>query len=250
MAKKPVKEREIVSAPEPKRRSLLWLWISLAALSFLLLLAVLHLAGALRAPEEALYKATKNVPVVNFFTGALHREDYEQALTPEQMIDVKDLRNNLIRLEGQVSSMKKAVAELSVVSADVSSITTALDNINKELKTLKQEGGYVTAETTAGAAGTPGAPAPAPAAMTQLGAPSGAVVPPMAATGENYRLVSKIFEKLPADTAVDILNNLSDEEKVKILTQMKEKTVADILAAFDPIKSAELMRMIAKSRGT
>lgn len=247
MAKKPVKEREIVSAPEPKRRGLLWLWISLSVFSFLLLVAVLHLAGALRAPEEAIYSATKNVPVVGFFTRPLHKEDWKQALTPEQMIDVKDLRNNLIRLEGQVSSMKKAVAELSVVSADVSSITTALDNINKELKTLKQEGGYVTAETT-GAAGTPGAPAPA--AMTQLGAPSGATVPPMAATGENYRLVSKIFEKLPADTAVDILNNLSDEEKVKILTQMKEKTVADILSAFDPIKSAELTRMIAKSRGT
>lgn len=248
MAKKPVKEREIVSASEPKRKSFLWLWISLSALSFLLLLAVLHLAGALRAPEEAIYSATKNVPVVGFFTRPLHKEDWKQALTPEQMIDVKDLRNDLIRLNGQVGSMKKAVAELSVLSADISSITTALDNINKELKTLKQEGGYVTAETTAGAAGTPGAPAPA--AMTQLGAPSGATVPPMAATGENYRLVSKIFEKLPADTAVDILNNLSDEEKVKILTQMKEKTVADILAAFDPIKSAELMRMIAKSRGT
>jgi len=80
--------------------------------------------------------------------------------------------------------------------------------------------------------------------------PSTASITPITGTGENYRLVAKIFEKLPADTAVDILNNLSDMEKVKILSQMKEKTVADIIAAFDPIKSAELTRMLAKSSGS
>ena len=88
-------------------------------------------------------------------------------------------------------------------------------------------------------------------------APAAVVAPEMAgvaaaaavqAAGENYRLTSKIFEKLPADTAVDIMNNLTDEEKVKILAAMKETTVADILAAFDPGKSAELTRMLAQAK--
>lgn len=252
MAKKEVRAEEIAPAPQPvkKQRSFLWLWIALSAVSVILLLAVLHLAGALRGSEEALYASTKDVPVLGFFTGLFHQEKWEQTLSPEQAIDVKDLRNKLIRSEGEIESLKRTIGEMSAIAADVDSATRNIKKLNKDVNEMKN--GDMTTPTTGGGAGQGAVAAGATTASIPPGivSPGGSMTVPAMGSGENYRLVSKIFEKLSPDTAVDILNNLSDEEKVKILSQMKEKTVADILGAFDPIKSATLTRMIAKSAGT
>jgi hypothetical protein len=245
MAKKPVKEPEIIPLPELKKKSFVWLWILLTGVSFFLLLAVLHMAGWLKWLERPLYEGTKNTPVIGKITGAFYVEDWEKKLTPQQMVDAKDMRNNIVRLEGEVSDTQRAVRRLNGLSTDISEIKSSIRSVKKDTKGLKEEvaAGGGAAPSEAGM--TAGVSAPA------IVVPGSASYVPEASTGggENYRLVSKIFEKLPADTAVDIMNNLTDDEKVKILSQMSEKTVADILTAFDPVKSAELARMIARYRG-
>lgn len=247
MAKNDVKA-EIVAPPkqvEREPRSFLWLWIALACFSFLLLLALLHMAGALRAPEEALYSATKDVPVVSFFTSPLHHEKWAEKLSPETVIDVKDLQNKLIRSEGEVESLKSAIAEMSKVTTDVDSIASDMKKVKKDVSDLKT--GEVGAAAPAPMGGSQASAAGTGALPPSIISPTSATISPVMGSGENYRLIGKIFEQLPADTAVDILNNLSDQEKVKILSNMKQKTIASILSAFDPIKSAELTRMMAKS---
>ncbi len=248
MAKTEAKQQPVAPAPPPmETRNFPWVLVGIiaVAVSFLLLLTVLHMAGALRAPEEAVYSATKDVPVIGFLTRPLHHENWKEELTPEQIIDVKDLRNKLVRSQREVDSLTKAVAEMSVLAADVASTTDDIKKIKKDITDLKTgEIGAAPSGQNVGMSGS--APSSMPPAIIS---PSSASITPIMSSGENYRLVSKIFEKLPADTAVDILNNLSDMEKVKIISQMKEKTVADIMAAFDPIKSAELTRMLARSSG-
>ncbi len=249
MAKTDAKPQPVAPAPPPpEKRNFPWITVGIIAvvLCFLLMMTVLHMSGALRAPEEAIYSATKGVPVVSFFTRPLHHENWKEKLTPEQAIDVKNLQSKLIRSEGEVESLKEAIAQMSSLAADVAATADDIKKMKKDISDLK------TGEIGAGPSGsTVGMSGSAPSSMPPaIISPSTASITPITGTGENYRLVAKIFEKLPADTAVDILNNLSDMEKVKILSQMKEKTVADIIAAFDPIKSAELTRMLAKSSGS
>ncbi|MFA6449856.1 MAG: hypothetical protein WCX65_10325 [bacterium] len=245
MAKKDVKAEPVAPPePEPKQRSFLWVWITVAALSFIFFLAALHMSGAVRGVEEGIYGATKDIPVIGFLTAPLHREKWAEKLSPDTIIDVKDLQSKLIRSEGEVESLKKAIAEMTVVTSDVSSITSEMKKVKKDISDLKTGEVGAAAPSSMGASQA-SAPGSLPPAIVSPGAT--AQISPVLGGGDNYRAIAKIFEKLPADTAVDILNNLSDQEKVKILTSMKQKTVADILAAFDPIKSAELMRMMAKA---
>lgn len=249
MAKKEEKAAPVAPPPmvEPVKRNFLWLWIVLAGLSFLFFLVALHLVGVLGKPEEALYASTKNVPVINIFTKPLHKEIADEKLSPEKIVDIKDLQNKLVRSEGEIETLKKTIAEMSAVTSDI-------DKNSQDIKKMKKN---ITALTT----GDVGAPAASTSSPNASSAAAGSLPPaiaqptttanisPITGTGENYRLIAKIFEKLPSDTAVDILNNLSDQEKVKILSNMKDKNIADILAAFDPIKSAELTRMMSRPGG-
>ncbi|HOO57549.1 MAG TPA: hypothetical protein PLN69_12040 [bacterium] len=236
MAKRAVVAEELVQ--EPSKRSFLWLWILLAVIGVILLISVLHLSGALTGPEQALYRSTKDVPVVSFFTGALYQEDWEEVLSQDQIIDVKQLRIKLEQQTTEIASLKKAAEQLPAIAGDLSAIQENLEKINKDIKDMK-EGDF---EVTATVASPAAAVAAAGTSVTS------AAVTTTASQGDNFRLLSKVFEKLPADTAVDIMNNLSDDEKVKILSGMKEGTMADLLGAFDPAKSAQLARMLASGK--
>ncbi len=229
---------------EVPARSYAWLWALLVIALIGLVVAVLHMSGALRGPEESLYQATKDTPVINLFTGALH-EDAEQ-LSPEKVISVKDLRSNVIRAETDIKEIKGDLKKLDDVSKQIESMQGDIDKIKKALKDITEYGLDESVQTSAAVrTAAPAAQAATRAAPAGTSAKAGAG---SSSTTSNYRLVGKIFEKIDADTSVDILNNMTDAEKVSILGKMKEKTVAEILSAFDPAKSAELTRMIAASK--
>jgi hypothetical protein len=238
---------------EPKRRNLTWLWVG-AGLALLVFFAILtlHFAGVLRTPEKALYEKTKNVPVLNFFTGAFGQSDFEKQLTPEQLVVGKDLVRKLERRDEEVSKLNRTIADLTTMNVELVSkqdeLSKSMKNVDKVLKSM-QEGGGAGATAPSGsltAAAPTALPATAASGATNLAALAGQAS--RGGGGDNYRLVSKIFEKLPADTAVDIMNNLTDDEKIKILSLMKDKNIADILSALEPAKSAELARRLARPK--
>jgi len=226
---------------EPARGGgMVWLWVGLAGLAFVLLLAILHMSGVARGPEEAIYSGTKNIPVVKWFTGWMHQDEEMAAnLSPRELIDNKDIVNNLVRAERKIDDLESENKRLNDALVELSDVAKKVEKLEKR---AKDELEYGAEPVEAGVGETPVAQLPVTAGA------GAAAAPMLAAAGENYRLVSKIFEKIESDTAVDILNNLSDEEKVKILGSMKEGTVAEILSAFDPVKSAQLTRMLAASR--
>ncbi|MEW5945102.1 MAG: hypothetical protein AB1742_02780, partial [bacterium] len=204
-------------AEEPRGRSWTWLWITLAAGTFVLAVALLHVVGALRGPEEALYASLKNVPVVGFLVSPLHKESWEGRLTPEQIIDVKDLRKELIRTQNQVSELSGLKKDIKKLESGLGRVSGAMEAVQKDVADIK-EGVYAPAPgaESAAAPAAPGAAA-APAIAMPAGPQAAAAFP----ATENYRAVSKIFEKISAETVVDIFNNLSDEERVEILASMK-----------------------------
>ncbi|OQA89086.1 MAG: MgtE intracellular N domain protein [bacterium ADurb.Bin236] len=244
MAKKAVKTEERAQ-PEASGRGSTWLWVGLAGVSVLLLIAVLHLSGALRGPEEAIYRSTKNVPVLSFFTRPLHRESWKEIMTPEQTIDVKQLYAKLERAERQIENLQKATRKINGVAADIDEMKVGMEKMAAGMKSLSDGEIDIEVQPAAAPVASQAIAATAPQALPGAGIPE--LVSPVGS--QNYRLIAKIFENLPADTTVDILNNLNDDEKVGILAAMKDKTVADILAAFDPVKSAQLARMLARARG-
>jgi hypothetical protein len=218
-------------------------------LSFILLIALLHVVGALRGPEEGIYRSLKNVPVLGFLVSPLHHEKWKEKLSPDQLVDVKDMRAALIRTQRQMEELKEESR------ADVKAVSGSVESVDSEVKKLRKgltEGEFGPGSAPPSAPSNPpilsGTPAEAAPVVVTRETPLSAAPTPLPAGAENYRPVGKIFEKIPADTVVDILNNLSDREKVQILTVMKEKNVADVLAAFDPKKAAELSRLIAEAK--
>lgn len=232
----------ITEVPQEEKKGLAWLWLTLlSCVALVLLVSVLHMSGAIRGPEEAIYSATKNVPVVKWFTGWMHKEPFEQNLSMEEMVNAKDITNNLVRAEGEIGRLKSEVKQLDASLADMDTVGKQVEQLTAKLKEMEEYGGVVP--------GGGALPSPAMGQQSQAGAPGiapGAVNLP--SSSDNYRLVGKIFEKIEPDTAVDILSNLSDTEKVSILISMKEGTVAEILSALDPAKSADLTRMIAAAK--
>jgi flagellar motility protein MotE (MotC chaperone) len=240
MAKKPEVE---IKPVEPPSRGYTWLWVILAIVTFVLALALLHVVGALRGVEEAAYRKVKNVPVVGFLASPLHRESWEGRLTPEQIIDVKDLRKELIKTQNKVQRLSTIERNIAKINSELKKTTSTLKRVTKDISDIK-EGVYVP-PTTGAVAARPAAPT---AAAPSITVPTTAMAAGAPVTTENYRAVSKIFEKIPAETVVDILNSLSDTEKVEILTSMKEKNVADILAAMEPTVAANLSKMLARRK--
>lgn len=238
MAKKQEKKVEAPPAEAPRKRGFLWLWILLAVVCFGLFAALLHVSGALRGVEEAFYRKVKGVPVIGFLASPLHKESWEGRLTPEQMIDVKDLRRELLKTQNTISGLNKLNKKVGALGKDVNSALDAIEKLDRNLKDMEETG----APAAAGA-GSPGEAVAAPA----ISIPSAAEARG-GSQGLNYRAVSKIFEKIDAETAVDILSNLTDDEKVEILSAMKEKTVADIFAALEPTTAAELSKKLARKK--
>lgn len=237
------RRREPVGKPEeeaPRKRSLIWLWVLLAVVCFGLLVALLHMSGALRGVEEAFYQRVKGVPVIGFLATPLHKESWEGRLTPEQVIDVKDLRRELLKTQNAVSDLKKLKKSVKSLNEGMSEVLDAIGKIETAVKDMEEA--YTPG---AAAAAAPGVAAAAPA----IGIPTAAEAQRRVQT-ENFRPISKIFEKIDSETAVDILNNLTDAEKVEILAAMKEKTVADIFAALEPTTAAELSKMLARKKAS
>ncbi|MEW6202611.1 MAG: hypothetical protein AB1546_11575 [bacterium] len=241
MAKKPEKEVQQVEAP---RRGFTWLWVTLAVITFLLAVTLLHVVGALRGVEEAAYQSVKNVPVLGFLASPLHKESWEGRLTPEQIINVKDLRKELIKTQNEVQRLGTMRKNISKLTSGLKETTSTLKTVKKDINEIK-EGVY--APTTPAAPGAARVQAPAVGAPP-IRVPTAAAEAAPSEITENYRAVAKIFEKIPSETVVDIFNSLTDQEKVEILTSMKEKNVADILAAMDPNAAANLSKMLARRK--
>lgn len=246
MAKTETKQ-PIAPAPEeaPARgRSGLGLLIGLVAVSFVLLITLLHIVGALRGAEEGIYAGLKNVPVLGLLVTPFHHEKYSEKLSPDKLVDIKDIRAALIRTQRQEDeAAERNSRDIRNLSKDIDKIAGRVDKMRKDLEEGTYASGAAPATTAAAPAGAIPAPGVAAAApLPNTAAPARAPV----RSGDNFRMVAKIFESISADTAVDILSNLTDEEKVQILAAMKQKNVADIITAMDPKKAAELSRMLAE----
>ncbi|MFH1537392.1 MAG: hypothetical protein ABIH66_00440 [bacterium] len=236
------KQGQVETPPEeaPGKRGFLWLWILLAVVCFGLFVALLHVSGALRGVEEAFYQKVKGVPVIGFLASPLHKESWEGRLTPDQVIDVKDLRRELLKTQNTVSDLKKMKKSVKSLGEDVSAALESIEKVQRSLKDMEET------YTPGAAAAAPAAPGAAPGAPA-LSIPTAAEAQGSVQT-ENYRAVSKIFEKIDAETAVDIFSNLTDEEIVEILNAMKESTVADIFVAMEPTTAATLSKMLARKK--
>lgn len=231
--------RQAAQQEQPRKRSFTLLWVTLACVSCLLFVGLLHAAGALRSVEEAVYQGVKGVPVIGFLATPLHKESWEGRLKPDQVVDVKDLRRELIKTENRINDLKGLTRKVSKVEDNLEDVDKTLGKISKDVKDLK-EGAGMPVEAEPGAGGLGAAQAMAAPAIARPGGTMGS-----SSQGLNYRAISKIFEKVDAETTVDILNNMTDQEKVEILSAMKEKTVADIFAAMEPTTAAELSKMLA-----
>jgi len=249
-------DTQAVEMEEPRRGSLAWLaWTIAALFAVILLFSVLHMSGALSGPEEAVYQATKDTPVLKFFTGWMHEEEWEEELTPDQIINVKDLRNDLIRAERKIDSLEKGMQQVNASLEELNKSTRQIDKLDKTFRDI-MELGYVSQSTAAefqqqGAAAAPQAPAVQPGTPQAPAAPAGAAAmagQQQAAHKKNFRIIAKIFEEIDPDTAVEILSHMTDEEKVLILSSMKEDTVAELLSAFDSSDSAKLARALAAAK--
>lgn len=236
------KVKEIITeAPQVEKKGLAWLWLTLLSLvALILLISVLHMSGLTRGAEESIYAATRNVPVVNWFTGWMHQEPFEQNISLEEMVDAKDIKNNLVRAEGEISRLKNEIKQLNESIAGVEDVGKRVEKLSSVLKEM-QDTGEMPAGIDVGGL-------PDGTAAPQAAASAAPINVPTSSGDNNYRLVGKIFEKIEPDTAVDILSNLTDTEKVSILGAMKEGTVAEILSALDPAKSADLTRMLAAAK--
>lgn len=239
---KSVREQITEVKHEEKRGGLGWLWYLLAVAAFVLLVSVVHISGVARGPEEGIYRATKNVPVLKWFTGWMHKDELEQKLSLKEMVDAKDITNNLVRAEGKITKLEDEIKQLNNTIDDLADVGKRMEKIDGTLKEMQEYGGAVPVEGVEGAEPLPVVAGGEQQAAAPGGAPGAAV---SMGSGDNYRLIGKVFEKIEADTAVDIMSNMSDVEKVKILASMKEATVASILSALDPQKSADLTRMLA-----
>lgn len=230
----------ITAAPLEEKKGLSWLWLTLlSVVAVALLISVLHMSGAIRGPEEAIYNATSKVPVLNWFTGWMHKEPFEEKISLEEMVNAKDIKNNLVRAESEISRLKSEVKQLNESLASVQDVGKKVEKLTGTLKEMEEFGGAPTSGGLPDGTTATGEPGIAPGAIN---------VAVTAGGDNNYRLVGKIFEKIEPDTAVDILSNLSDSEKVSILAAMKDGTVAEILSALDPAKSADLTRMLAAAK--
>lgn len=239
MAKKPEKV-EIPQEEEPRKSSFLWMWIVLAAGCFFLFAALLHVSGALRGVEEAVYGKVKGIPVIGYLASPLHKESWEGRLSPEQVIDVKDLRRELLKTQNAVNSLERLNKKIRNIDSDMKDAAEAIQKLDGKLKNMEESytpagGGALTGSGVAAAAPAIGVPT---MGMESRGGPQ----------TENFRAVSKIFEKIDAETSVDILSNLTDNEKVEILAPMKESLVAEIFAAMEPTTAAELSKLLARKK--
>ncbi len=221
------------------------MWIALASVSFLLFISVLHMSGALAGVEESIYQGTKNVPVIGAVTKGFHKDPLA-GYTDEGKIEVKDLIRDHIATVRKMESFSGEIKKIDAASGQIDELNQKIAQLEKQLKTPKKPVDEEELEETSAGAASGVAPA--------AGGAQGALVastPQMTITsakGTDYKVVSKILEKVPVETAVEILNNLTDDEKVNVLSGMKDKTVADIMGALDPAKAAEIARALARAK--
>jgi len=247
---------------EPKRRSKLPLFLAIigALAGLCLLLAVIHMSGALNAPEEAVYQRFSKNSTMSVLLRPLHHPDFKKTLTTEEALDVIQLRREMRKAADIINGQKDKISSLEKKVKGLEKDTKQLDKLAKDVKTLKESGVEVTPEAIMaaleGGAAPGAASAPAAAGAGALPAlPAGAQGQSLlnAFQARDYRKVSKILDGMPAEQAADVLDALAMQDEtfvVEVLATFKEDKAAEILQNFEPGRTGELLQKIASRRTT
>jgi flagellar motility protein MotE (MotC chaperone) len=223
-----------------------------------LLLAVLHLSGALNGMEEGIYSKFSGNKVMAALLSPMHHPDFRKTLTLEESINVIDLRREMTKAAGVIEDQKSEIGALKKQIGKLKGESDRLAKVEKDVKNLKRGGGGAVDEETLAAlveAQQGAAPTPAPAAAPVSPTTKAAIekIKTEIAT-RDYRKIAKIVEAMSPEQAFEVfeaLENMKDENfVVEVMALMKEKTVATILQSYDPNKTAELFKKLAARKTT
>lgn len=259
MARKaaPVITTEDVLGQRPPRRWPIILGIVGGVVLLGLLLAVLHLSGAVNGMEEGIYqKLSGGKGGMAALLSPLHHPDFKKTLTVDEAVNVIDLRREMAKAAGVIEDQESEISALKKEVGKLKGESDRLAKVEKDVKNLKRGGaGGMDEETMA-------------ALMeAQQGAPAAAAVAPVSPTAKatiakikteiatrDYRKIAKIVEVMSPEQAFEVfeaLENMKDENfVVEVMALMKEKTVAEILQSYDPNKTAELFKKLAARKTT
>ena len=210
-----------------------------------LVLAVLHMSGALNGPEEAVYKRLAKGPFTRAILSPLHHPDFQQSLTTEEAIDVLRLRKEMRKAatiieeqDAEIKSLKKTVGQMADSSEQVKKMA-------EDLKELQKTNALVGGDITA---------AMQDVEMEEVD------VQKLQAAGvtadvvqkikqpikkKDYRKISKIVENMPPDQVVTVFEALDENFVVEVLALMKEKKVAEIMQAYEADKTATIFKKLS-----
>ena len=260
MARKaaPVITTEDVLGQRPPKRWPIILGIVGGVVFLGLLLAVLHLSGAINGMEEGIYQKFSGNKVMAALLSPMHHPDFKKTLTMDEAISVIDLRREMTKAAGVIDDQKSEIGSLKKQIGKLKGESDRLATVEKDVKNLKRGGGGGMDEETMAAlleaqqGGAPAAPAAAAAVSPSAKATIAKIKTEIAT--RDYRKIAKIVEVMSPEQAFEVfeaLENMKDENfVVEVMALMKEKTVADILQSYDPNKTAELFKKLAARKAT
>ena len=257
MAKKKPVEPQIPVAPEappksPARRLVIAL-VAVSVLSLFFFFLALHASGALDGPEEKVYQKLAKGDFTKALFKSLHHPKFSEKLSVDEAVDVIQLRKDILVTANTGEENKaKYDREMRARNKQIDELNSEVGALKTRVKTMEE----ATAVLTGGSI-----PAPAAVVTTSLAgsAPSmaaAAIVSPAgralsrALAAKDYRKGSKIIDAMPTEQAVDILNALADPaDVVEIVVLLKDKKAGEIIAALEPARGAEMIKMILDRRG-
>lgn len=257
MAKKKPVEPQILATPEapapksPTRRLVIAL-VAVSVLSLFFFFLALHASGALNGPEEKVYSKIAKGDFTKALFKSLHHPKFSEKLSADEAVNVIQLRKDIL-VTANTSEDNKANYDREMKSRNkqIDDLKSEVSSLKTRVKTMEE----TTAVLTGGAAPAPAAvvtmspagPAPAPAAPI-VTPQSRALTRALAA--KDYRKGAKIIDSMPTEQAVDILNALTEPlDVVEIVVLLKDKKAGEIIAALEPARGAEMIKMILDRRG-